>query len=601
MSKNNRRPEYVAKLPKTDHNLSHKVKFSSSVGHLLPVFHHILNPGENLKVDLSLFTRTQPLVTAAMVDIQENVDFYFVPFPLLFTGFEAQMYGTSDFLSSYVATHSDDRWFPLLNTVMTEAERVTCWQRFLDETDNGWTSGVLSASRLLAHLHYNFMMPFDGIEYEYLPDQTRVYNDGYQPTTFPYALMAYHAIYYDFFCLQDFESRRVGNYNWDLYTGDASVKAKDLPSNFFKLHYVAYDGDYFTNSYPTPLLSSANLSTDMLDNSQFADAMRLYLGDANNVTPAQSDGMSTVYPEDFSQVSANGSYDFTLATNQLRANFAVEKYLRVLGRADKTYDAQVLARFGFHVPTDIKHQVQHIGHHSQEIKIGEVVATAQTYDGTSGASLGEIAGKGYGIDKRKNMVDFTAPCHGVVMAVYHAKPVQIYNRFGFDRINWITSAQSFWDEAYDALGAQPIFNLEAASPINGPLPIQSENIFTWSDRYHEFKNKFSWTTPAFASPDQNGNPELRLFNQWNSWINGASPLRYDQMAGTEITQNLAGRLVHPDDLDEIFTVPFVKEFNDDFIKSPWLMYQGDPFLHDLDFKITLWSPMSKTGEPRMDF
>lgn len=600
MSKNNRRPDYQAKLPKTDHNLSHKVKFSSSVGHILPVFHHIMNPGENLKVDLSLFSRTQPLVQPAMVDIEENVDFFFVPFPLLYTGFEAKMYGTTDFLSSYFEATAENRPFPLLSTIEdSEFGSTEYWVDLADEVDNGNISATLSASRLLAHLKYNFMMPFNGTEFEY-EGQIAKYSDAYMPRVFPYALLAYHAIYYDFFSLQDFESRVVSNYNWDRYSSASYEQAHVFPSNFWKLHYCAYDGDYFTNTYPTPLLSTANIKPNMLDNSQFNNALRLYLGDGSSVYAADNLAQATSQ-SDFMQVSSDGDSAFTLATNQLRANFAVEKYLRVLGRADKTYDAQILAHFGFKVPTDVKHQVQHIGHHSQEIKIGEVVATAQTYDGESGASLGDIAGKGYGNGGRQNMVDFTAPVHGVVMAVFYAKPKQVYNRYGFDRINWITGPESFWNEEFDALGAQPLFTLEAQCPIDYPWAASEADIWSWEDRYHEFKHKYSWATPAFASTLKEENEETKRFNVWNTWINGQSPLRYDLNRSVDVDKNLKGRLVMPSDLNNIFTVDFVSQMNEAFVMSPWLMYQGDPFIHDLTFNITLWSPMSKTGESRLDF
>ena len=37
--------------------------------------------------------------------------------------------------------------------------------------------------------------------------------------------------------------------------------------------------------------------------------------------------------------------------------FAVEKLLRITGRARKDYDSQVLAHLGFKVPHDVKHEL----------------------------------------------------------------------------------------------------------------------------------------------------------------------------------------------------------------------------------------------------
>lgn len=605
MSKNNFRPEYQAKLPKTDHDLSHKVVFSSSVGHLLPVFHHIVNPGENLKVDIDLFTRTQPLVTAAMVDVEEKVDFFFIPFPYIFTAFEPRLYGTTDYLSSnFQIDGRDDQlgfpllvsWFPTGGTDDAK-DYGEYWRTHLSSNpDLAKVNGSLSYCRLATHLHYNPLMAFNGTTYS-SGGQNKRCSNNVMPSVFPYALYCYHAIYYNFFSNQDFEKRQVQFYNADKYVF-STQSVSSMFHQFFNLHYVSYGPDYFQDSFISPLLSSKNLTTNLLSNSALQNSLRLYLGDSPSVYPADSSATSTANDSEFVQVSAGDNGSFALATNQLRANFALEKYLRVLGRADKTYDAQVLAHFGFKVPTDYKHQVQHIGHFAQEIHIGEVVSTAQTYtDSNTGASLGEIVGKGYGKGVRENMVDFTAPCHGIIMAVYHARPKLIYNNFGFDRINWFTGVTSLYNPEYDALGAQPIFNTELLPPSNNW--VGNPTIIRWTDRYHEFKHKFNWATLAF-SEDVKTTAYYRKFNQWSSWINGSVPLRWDANQGEDPDLYIQSNLVFPDDLDNLFTVGFVKTYNPAYIDSPWLIFQGDPFMHELKFNMTLWSSMSKTGEPKMD-
>lgn len=608
MSKNNFRPEYQAKLPKTDHDLSHKVVFSSSVGHLLPVFHHIVNPGENLKVNIDLFTRTQPLVTAAMVDIEEKVDFFFIPFPYIFTAFEPRLYGTTDYLSSYFESdgHDDEINFPLLQswapTGATDDAKDfgAYWRTHLQSyPDFAKVNGSLSFARLASHLHYNPFMPFNGTSYTNSSEQSVRCSGNVMPSIFPYALYAYHAIYYNFFSNQDFEKRQVTYYNADKYVS-VGQDVSSMPHQFFNLHYVSYGPDYFQDSFVTPLLSNKNASVNLLNNSSIQESLRLYLGNSSRVFSANKIGESSTSDEEFTQVSAGGANSsYILATEQLRANFALEKYLRVLGRADKTYDAQVLAHFGFKVPTDYKHQVQHIGHFGQEIHIGEVVSTAQTYtDSNTGASLGEIVGKGYGKGVRDNMVDFTAPCHGIIMAVYHARPKLIYNNFGFDRINWFTGVQSLYNPEFDALGAQPIFSTELLAPSSNNW-VSSGSIIRWTDRYHEYKHKFNWATLAFSEDVQT--PAIyRKFNQWSSWINGSVPLRWDLNQGEDPDLFIQSNLVFPDDLDNLFTVGFVKTYNPAYIENPWLIFQGDPFMHELKFNMILWSSMSKTGEPKMD-
>ena len=598
MSKNNFRPSYQAKLPKTDHNLSQKVIFTSSVGHLLPVYHTIVNPSENIKMDLEIFTRTQPLVSAAFLDITENVDVFFIPFDKMLTSFGNKVYDNTDYLSSMLAGDETLNFPKLTLRTFTSdgGSPAKYYNLYIDEvineSDNGDVNGRLSGIRLFNHLHYNPSIFLSDSSHGEATSGTLL-----MPAVFPYALLAYHAIYYDYFSLQDYEKRFVKDYNFDYLTFNSS---EGYTTRLCKLHYVPYEFDYFQNSYVSPLLSDKNVLVNFNNNS-IKSAMRLYLGNDNIVAPSDSTGGGTTSAEDFVQVSAANDGAYALATNQLRANFAMEKYLRVLGKADKTYDAQVLAHFGFKVPTDVKHSVQHIGHFESQIHIGEVVSTAQTVDAnaTTGASLGEIAGKGYGANKRDKVVDFTAPCHGVLMAVYYAKPKRIYSTYGFDKINMFTGPESLWNPEFDALGAQPIFRGELL--FNG-WSFDSE-IQAWQNRFQEFKQKYDWASLAFNDPNgsQPTPSGFNGFNDWTSWINGQVPFKLDRYGSVDPDLNYKGRLVQPSDLNRLFTVPFVATWNETYRNNLHLIFQGDPLMHSLNFHVTLWSPMSKTGEPRMDF
>lgn len=79
----NNRPSYVAKLPKTDHNLSHDFSFTASTGHLLPIDQQIMNVGERITYTPHIFARSNPLLSAAMADVDVYVDLFFVPMQML--------------------------------------------------------------------------------------------------------------------------------------------------------------------------------------------------------------------------------------------------------------------------------------------------------------------------------------------------------------------------------------------------------------------------------------------------------------------------------------------------------------------------------------
>ena len=64
MPKIDQMPDYQAQLGRTGHSLSHDLSFTSTCGHLLPVFHDFLNAGETVTLGFDFNLRTQPLEAA---------------------------------------------------------------------------------------------------------------------------------------------------------------------------------------------------------------------------------------------------------------------------------------------------------------------------------------------------------------------------------------------------------------------------------------------------------------------------------------------------------------------------------------------------------
>ena len=64
-------------------DLSHKKSFTAKIGELLPIHVEDVAPGEYHRIATSLFTRTQPCQTAAFCRFKEHIDWFFVPYHLL--------------------------------------------------------------------------------------------------------------------------------------------------------------------------------------------------------------------------------------------------------------------------------------------------------------------------------------------------------------------------------------------------------------------------------------------------------------------------------------------------------------------------------------
>ena len=70
-------------------DLSKRKLFTAKVGELLPVYCRSVIPGDHFKFSAQSFTRTQPVQTSAFTRIQEYVDFFFVPYRILWRNFPA--------------------------------------------------------------------------------------------------------------------------------------------------------------------------------------------------------------------------------------------------------------------------------------------------------------------------------------------------------------------------------------------------------------------------------------------------------------------------------------------------------------------------------
>lgn len=79
------------KTSRNSFDLSHRNLFTAKVGELLPCAVFEMNPGDTISLDTSYFTRTAPLDTAAFTRLRENVQFFFVPYSLLWKYFNSQV------------------------------------------------------------------------------------------------------------------------------------------------------------------------------------------------------------------------------------------------------------------------------------------------------------------------------------------------------------------------------------------------------------------------------------------------------------------------------------------------------------------------------
>lgn len=623
MSKLDKKPMQHAQFSKSSHDLSHTFDFTSSTGMILPLEHDVLNPGESIecKIDLSN-TRTMPLQAAAYLDLDMHVDYFFVPFTLLFSQFESFIYRINDYFSSAASVTGS---LPLFGIGSAKQNALPIFgspiNSYIPHDFDEIGKGML---RLYEHLGYGTLEIDDG-------------SYTYNPNVFPYAGLAYNAIYQYYFRNDEYEKFDNRFFNVDDPNIGGSIPNFIGSIPLFTLKYRDKYHDYFTSIKSSPIVSgknlidsagALNLAKSWLSREQsfsvgsgpmntLIDGRSGYPGPASSSPSYANDsqvrtnfGFQTQLGSDsLENLRANGFPNgVDINTANLRALFANEKLWTITGMNRKQYDAQTLAHFGYDVPTDVMHQVQHIGHHLYQIHVGEVISTA----GTDEQPLATVAGKGYAFENNDKPIRFTAPCHGVFMAVYSSAIHRNYFN-NFRKENAIATWQDFYQPEFDNLGMQPIFGFEVMQRVYGGSFIPQEpfgNIIGWQYRYEQFKRRYDRSTFAFASLWRStGQTENLFFGPFGSWAPSDLALEgFAQSMAFNPSDALMWCLKEsPTELNSLMVVGYDPDWYQsdvadalNYLKNPWQAYATDPLVHHGLIHYKKLSTMSAYSLPKLD-
>lgn len=657
MSKLDRYPRYSNAKGKTLHDMSYDFKFTCTSGHLNPVNSDILLPGDKIDFQPTFQVRcAQPLLAAAMVDIDFHVETFFVPMTMLWTPFEDFIYQVNgNYSSSYV--NSNKMRLPLFdgptvqNLICSNIDRPV----IPNDTYLGDCYGQ-SYVRLATLLGLNpFVSKYTSLP-QPLPSKFSGYvNAGHSPKVFPWALLAYNCIFQNYYRLDDYTTYRQSRFNVDASTASgvipfATMTAGDDTPPMFCMQYRPCYKDYFTSVKKSPLLNEKNLLGN-ISASQIGDGLLNVYGDlsyqqitklfnpsgmpfgnsdnVNNVnglnsSPTSLGNVAVVsngndIEQSFNGVSSGGSFQ---STAQLRSLFANEKLLMITNRARKNYDSQTLAHFGVSVPHDVKHEITLLGSDTFKLSINELVSTAATEQ----AALGEYYGKGLA-GKQTRRVKFTAPCHGVLMTIFSCVPHYDY-LVDFQKKNLIQNRLNFFQPEYDALGMQPIFRFETSSispfgagDLANTFLVSREWAFDiqgWQYRYEEFKRNINRATYAFAGGVYSAWALTRHpYSRFTSGqLYGAVGSGYTYNGGSNLTsfdyylKNGSFLYVTAHDLDQLFSGNYFTGWKNDSDESAedyenwdyqlYNVFSRDPFVVNSRMNYKKFSIMSTYSMPKLD-
>ena len=619
------RLDFQAQLSRHSHDVSAGYTSSITTGMIIPQYFDILNPGDSIYYRTHLFSRLQDVVTAFLGEIDIHVDYFFVPLQMLYTPFGQIFAQTDDYLSSvYSSALTAKDTFPLIQLDHT-ADISTAYN------SGGVPEMECLGKKLMRMLNAFDMNPFEVLHSDFAgamaTPYTKVSTDQsdtlcYNPPIAPWIPCAYQAIYQKYFRNDELEKLQVHQYNLDQYY---SATTPISYTQFFDLNWAQRPADYFTSIRVSPIASVVNRigstgqfpfdggspSSLIAKVDKFLNPDSTYLG-SQGFGKVQTFGNASNAFEFVSNTlktsEGTASVDY-LNTANIRALFAVDKFSRIYGRADKTYDDQILAHFGIKIPHDVKHDITHLKHYRAVLQADPIYGTANTQnmgtDITSNTAqfigtIGQVGGQGQ-VTLDTDQEKFTAPVHGVFMAVAYVLTKPRYTET-FSKLHLLTERLAFPIPEYDKLGAEPVYRFEGSRYFLQPTDSYGHNFRAarcgWQNRYERFKRRYNRASLIYEDPTQGWSPAGGVSNIYAPYVISHQPyfLDVDALATSEFV-NAMKFFENPHALDSIMVRPYTSGWSNAYFASPWTAFQSDPILTEFMCFAKKVSWMSETGEP----
>lgn len=528
-------------------DLSHRNLFTAKVGELLPCAVFEMNPGDTISLDSSYFTRTAPLETAAFTRLRENVQFFFVPYSLLWKYFNSQVMNMTQTAAggdvSRVASGIVDNavvstQMPFIDYRSIKVYLNSILKTYTDKKagyeeitlNNGELRSAASA-KLLQLLGYgNF--PEQNMK-EYKPLSQTVVNNSLNLSIF--RLLAYQKICNDHYIYRQWQPYDASLCNIDYLvpsrsgslnlgpslTGLTSNPSKLKKLNMFDLRFSNLPLDYFNGVLPTAQFGKESVVNLNLGNasgnasisgSTGSDIHRWVTESGNafpsgeNVITSDSERLTTSSNTYISHTHAisgsatiNTSLDGTLSILALRQATALQKYKEIQLANDADFVSQIEAHFGIKPKHDSDTSI-FIGGSSSMIDINPQVNQNLADWSQSNAYKGAPTGSG------SAKMKFTADTYGVVMGIYRCTPVLDYAHVGVDRTLLKTDASDFVIPELDSIGMQQNIQGEVIMPTyyrdEGSFTDFTDNdvrlSYGYAPRYSELKTSFDRYNGAFC-------------------------------------------------------------------------------------------------------
>lgn len=499
-------------------DLSRRICFTSKAGELLPVYYKLVYPGDKFNIRHQLFTRTQPVNTAAYTRIREYLDWYFVPLRLINKNLpqalmnmqnnpvQASGIGTNKVVTNdipWVLLSHDSINLGIGNLLFTMYKGDASININPVVNFFGFNSGTLGAKLAMMLRYGNFLpqsIPNDppgecSVGLSKSDFDLRAYNHSYAVNILPFA--AYQKIYADHFRFSQWEKNEPYTYNFDWYAGgnvfsslsSDSVATKEYVegNNLFTLRYANWPKDLFMGVMPDSQLGEVSVVEVLTDTTTRSYPVSLFsrvdspdgvnkLGPAVSAAPFnEASGLSAPpYSIDFgtqewddttnamnwvgARKTGNSHMGVTIPGSQLAASFSVLQ----LRMAEAVQRYREVAQVADQTARD-----QIYAHFGVTLspalsdtcfRIGgsasNIDISEVVNNNLTGENQADIMGKGVG--SGQGGVNFSSDEYGILMAIYHVVPLLDYVITGQPQDLLYTNTADLPFPEFDSIGMQSL-------------------------------------------------------------------------------------------------------------------------------------------------
>lgn len=573
------------KVSRNAFDLSKKLAFTADAGELLPIYSRICMPGDRFNIRTAWKSRTAPVNTAAFTRFKEYYDWYFVPLQLLWNKYNTwstNMKENNQVATSINGTTQLTDEHPYFTSA--QISNLLVRMGFANDTSYigfknafGYKRGELSA-KLLMYLGYGDFYP---------KSTSETPQDGMLKAfkASPWRLLAYQKIYQDWYRNTQWENARPETYNIDYIDGSAEslqIPVADIDYskvNMFDLQYANWNKDMFmgvlpnsqygdeavvdlgsvtdnpylgfhlgfktsSRDYEYPLLKStapANITNDLYKS----------VGVGNDYSQAGAEAVFGMFDSNGMPLTPFASKFSILALRQAEAR---QKFKEIQQSNSQDFPSQTEAHFGHRPNNAYSQRCIRIGGYDGVIEIQDVDNTniTENEDGTMNGA--DIAGKGIARGQG-NLNDFVADVPGVIMCIYHVKPLLDYANTGVAPDNLKTLFTDYAIPEFDKTGMQqvPLIMLTNRKANTWTEFNYGDGLLGYAPNYFDYKTDYDAVVGGFY----NGGLESWVSPITQNYINSFLQSTQDSDGVTNLTYrgiNYNFFKINPSVLDSIFAV-----------------------------------------------